>query len=328
MQPQSPALLLVEPSPPVAEAIVSALGRRGIRAVAAEELPTPPAVVPPLVVVDLHRIEAVRLRGLVTEEGGSPAWILLCEDPRPSDFRRALRLGACDLVAKPFRVDELVRSIEATPPAARLSAAAPTVRRGEPAPPGVLRRTYLAEPQAVEQAARDVAAFCLRCAVAPATRARIASACAELVDNAVRHGYAGSRGSIDLELVIDPREAFLRVADRGRGFDPLATPDTDEGGLARVAAYAEGCDISSNPGDGTRVSLRFRVSRAELDDGRSRDLSELDFFSPETARDVLERVRGGPPEDDVHLSPALAVLVGRLLSGPDLRRAPAFPLRP
>ncbi len=328
MQPQAPSLLLVEPSGPVADAIVSALGRRGIPAVAAPELPSPPAVVPSLVVVDLHRVEATALRGLVTSEGDAPGWILLCEDPRPADYRRALHLGALDLVAKPFRVDELVRSIETARPARGRSAAKPAGSRREPAAPGVFRRAYSSAPDASERAARDVAAFCLRCAVAPTTRARIASACAEVVDNAVRHGYSGGEGSIEIELVVDPREAFLRVVDTGCGFDPLSRPEDAEGGLARVAAYSEGCDVSSSRGEGTRVSLRFRVSRAELGDERSLDLSELDFFSPEVARCVLDRVRDGRPEEDVHLSPALAVLVGRLLSGPDIRRAPAFPLRP
>lgn len=327
MQPRNPSLLLVEPSPPVADAIIAALGRRGITADSASALPAAPALVPPLIVADLHRVETAALRDLSTAEGTPPRWILLCEDPRPEDYRRALRLGALDLIAKPFRVDELVRTIETLPP----PLLPPTTggrSRTEPAPPGVMRRTYQSNRDASVRAARDVAAFCLRCAASPTTRARIASACVEVVDNAVRHAYPDAPGPIDLELVVDPREAFLCVVDEGRGFDPLEDSCVEHGGLARAAAYAEGIDISATPGGGTRVSLRFRIARAELADECSLDLSELDFFTPEVARSVLDRVRGGLPEDDVHLSPALAVLVGRLLSGPDLRRAPTFPLRP
>ena len=49
---------------------------------------------------------------------------------------------------------------------------------------------------------------------------------------------------------------------------------------------------------------------------RAIDLSELDWLTPGMSRRVLEILRDEDSTDAFHLSPAMAVTVGRLLTGP------------
>jgi hypothetical protein len=56
-----------------------------------------------------------------------------------------------------------------------------------------------------------------------------------------------------------------------------------------------------------------------FDEGRALDLCDEDFLMPDVARRVLHALRR-PETAHVHeLSPALAVVVGRLLAGPESR---------
>jgi anti-sigma regulatory factor (Ser/Thr protein kinase) len=191
-----------------------------------------------------------------------------------------------------------------------------------------LERVYAAGPRAAERAARDVGAWCLRSEVSPAARARIASTVCELVDNATRHAYDAaheiSEHPIELCAEMDARALVLEVRDHGRGFDAVST-QLDElvatkSGLTRAAALTEDLTIRSSPGNGTRVRARFSVATADFDvDGRI-DLTELDHLSPDTSRELLTTL-AEDPHAPIVVSPALAVVIGRLLAGPDPRRA-------
>jgi len=67
------------------------------------------------------------------------------------------------------------------------------------------------------------------------------------------------------------------------------------------------------------VLLVFRASRVAFEEESGVDLSELDFLGPELSRRILQALREGQDQELFHLSPALAVVVGRLLAGPDPR---------
>ena len=73
--------------------------------------------------------------------------------------------------------------------------------------------------------------------------------------------------------------------------------------------------IESVLGRGTRVTQRFSTVPASFEEESVIDLSELDFLSPEISRRVLDAVQRDRTEAMFNLSPALAVTVGRLLSG-------------
>ena len=57
----------------------------------------------------------------------------------------------------------------------------------------------------------------------------------------------------------------------------------------------------------------------ELDESHQIDLSDLDFLAPGTSKELLATLEE-EPDAPVILSPALAVVAGRLLVGPDPRR--------
>jgi ActR/RegA family two-component response regulator/anti-sigma regulatory factor (Ser/Thr protein kinase) len=322
MRDPSLRVLLIDPEDTSAHALGTALERRGLPVRAARDLerglqlePNPRVIVAELAGLDGHGAALLAER---RARGEAPSLLVLLNRAEPAAVRRAVRMGAVDILCKPIRIEELVDAIDG------LARQAPA-ERGVGVAPGVLRRTYPATPPSVERLARDLAAFALRAGVGPACRARIASACAEIAHNACHHAFAHSAGSIDLEATFDEQDIVVTIADRGEGFDSSAAMASAfehgfEHGLGRAAALAEGLDVHSVPGEGSRVVLRFCALRADFDGPEQLDLSEHDFLLPEASRGLLGMIRTGSGEGLV-LSPALAVLVGRLLAGPDPRRA-------
>ena len=216
-----------------------------------------------------------------------------------------------ELLAEPFAVEGLLRTVEAP-----LSTAART--------PGRFTRIFPATPASIDRAAREVSAFSLRCSISPTARARVATCCAELVENAVRHAHTDSAGTVEVELTIDGRRVEMVVRDCGKGFDAVALGldhmiDARDGGLARVSALSEDFQIESSDA-GTVARASFDIFRVRFDGEGGLDLSEHDWLAPETTRGLLEVLTGPAREENLELSPALAVTVGRLLAGPDRRR--------
>lgn len=217
--------------------------------------------------------------------------------------RDAFKLGAVEFLSKPFRMDELVRAVEAAP--------SPLAERAVE-----FRVRHDATPQGARQAVADVVAFALRSHVGAACRARIGSAVAELADNAWRHGRAAH---IDCSARFEEKDLVVVVADDGVGFDAAkvqqdALADTATNGLARALALAEDMVVATAPGRGARGTLRFTPWSGELVDESVVDLSDSDWTTPETARRVLDAVARDEQGVAVHLTPALAVVVGRLLA--------------
>ena len=95
---------------------------------------------------------------------------------------------------------------------------------------------------------------------------------------------------------------------------PMREPATS--GLARAAALAEELRLESAPGRGARVTMRFAAYRVRFDECDEIDLSDLDWLTPGMSRRVLESLRCDDPDVLFNLSPAMAVTVGRMLSGP------------
>ena len=314
-------ILVVEGQHTAGQAIAGLLRRRGheVRLVASAEaaLAGEPADV---LVSDLELPGASGLELLeeLRRRGSPTRTVFVGARPTFDDSRRALELGAVELLAKPFRLAELVSAVE-TGAGTEVRGRSTTQRA-----PCAFDQSYASIPATVELAARELAAFALQCGISPAARARIASAASEIVDNARRHGYCSGRGKIRVEAHLDGRDFIVRVGDEGIGFDAAALDardlhDTLRHGLARARALAEELEVESRPEGGTRVLLVFRASRVAFEEENGVDLSELDFLGPELSRRILQSLRDGKDHDLFHLSPALAVVVGRLLAGPDPR---------
>lgn len=237
--------------------------------------------------------------------------VVLTAHESVEECRMALQIGASDYLSKPFAVEAFLRIVEAP-----LSTAART--------PGRFTRIFPATPASIDRAAREVSAFSLRCSISPTARARVATCCAELVENAVRHAHTDSAGTVEVELTVDGRRVEMVVRDCGKGFDAVALGldhmiDARDGGLARVSALSEDFQIESSDA-GTVARASFDIFRVRFDGEGGLDLSEHDWLAPETTRSLLEVLTGSDREENLELSPALAVTVGRLLAGPDRRR--------
>jgi anti-sigma regulatory factor (Ser/Thr protein kinase) len=304
-------ILVIAPCDDLAFVLCAELGRRGhgvTRAAGADEARNAPH--PDAVVVAARDADAcLDLARSLPAPAGS--LVLACEEPTVALCREALRLGAGDVV--PFTPDDASELIAA------LEAAEAATGQG-------FESSYPAEPASVLRAARDVAALALRHGAGPVVRARAASVCAELVDNAVRH--AGTIRPIVVRTVLDAGELFVHVTDHGRGFDvlghqlesaPRVLPGALEAGamprgIERASALAEDLDVRSSE-EGTRALARFSCTPFCFDEDGPRDLGDLDFVLPTTARRLIEAVRDERAGDLFNVSPAIAVVIGRLLSG-------------
>lgn len=283
-----------------ASATAGALRRRGHRVsvCAPDEADGAPRAEDALV-CDLATLERLR-----AAQQTAPA-LLVDLEATPEAFRAALRLGAADVLTRPWLLSELADRIEAC------AAARVTPPRADE-----LRLEVAADPERVEDALRELAAFLVARGVCPTTRTRALSACAEVLDNVLRHAYPlGADGGASLGARLEERDLRVVVADRGAGFDATAQAGAASGGLARARALAEELRVHSRARGGTRVELDFVAWRVDFDEDDAIDLSELDWLPPALARRVLESLTGAGSEPLYNLSPALAVTVGRLLTG-------------
>jgi signal transduction histidine kinase len=83
----------------------------------------------------------------------------------------------------------------------------------------------------------------------------------EAIANATRHASAGN---VLVRLAADERAVTLEVVDDGRGFDPSAAAGPGLGlfTMRERVALADGTvEVTSSPGNGTRVSARVPQPR-------------------------------------------------------------------
>ncbi|MEM9381478.1 MAG: ATP-binding protein [Planctomycetota bacterium] len=256
-------------------------------------------------------IDGLELLAHLRGSAHRPYTILVARDATPEDYRQAILLGVDDVVERPFLPDDLVAAIEASP-------STHVERRGTVAPTA-LRVLIDAVSGAAEAVARDLIGWSVRCEVAPPSRARIGSAVSEIVQNAVDHGAR----TVEVSASMSGRHLDVEIVDDGPGLDP-ATDFEDHRfdaryGFGRAQALVEKLTVRTEVGRGTRVRMRFGVTTLDLEDDHGVDLSDLDFFAPATSKELLATL-AEEPDAPVLLSPALAVVVGRLLTGPDPRR--------
>jgi len=273
-----------------------------------------------LLVTDLQFTEGggFELLRSFQQRGFQPWTLILSPTLAPDDAQQAMELGVRGRLDVPLIPDQFTRAIRGF--------------RQQTESSQSFEGVFDSNAASVAQAPRDMAAFALRCGIGPACRARIAGVCADLIENIERHAYPDGTGSIELHASFDGQDLEVVVSDRGIGFDPVlvstgSMSDALDGGLARCTALSEDLGIESTLGRGTTVRARFTSSSIQFEDDESVDLSDLDYLDPETSRRVLTSLQYQDVADAYHLSPALAVIIGRLLVGPDPRRALQMAIR-
>ncbi len=117
-----------------------------------------------------------------------------------------------------------------------------------------------------------VAASLEQLAVDAETARSIGSAVREAVANAIQHGNAlDPEKRVEIEFGLEGDDVVIQVRDEGRGFDPEAVPDPRSPenllkpagrGIFFMKRYMDAIDYSFDPGRGTVLTLRKRVSRA------------------------------------------------------------------
>ena len=89
----------------------------------------------------------------------------------------------------------------------------------------------------------------------------------EALNNVIKHAEATT---VKVTLVADPHQARLTIQDDGKGFDPATVPP-DHFGVAIMAERARDiaaeCEITSEPGLGTNVTLVWKEKEGELEHG-------------------------------------------------------------
>jgi FixJ family two-component response regulator len=310
-------ILLASSEPRLAESLTEILQDRGHRVVHVPDAETAITVPEPevfLLDVGLDSIRGLDALERFRRNGSSSRCVVLSAVPSLDACRRAMRLGAEDFLTTPLDVRQLVSAVEGDP--------AHTTSRARRKAHAM---TYDADPASVERGTRNLAAYALQLGITPACRARIASCCAEILDNAQRHAYPLETGLVHVNCEVVERELVVTIRDQGVGFDAVTAGlermrRSLDGGLARVSALSEHVLVESEPGRGTSVRARFALYRSALESDGELDLSELDWFEPSTSRMVLESLADAERSESFQLSPALAVTLGRLLAGPDSRR--------
>jgi serine/threonine-protein kinase RsbW len=75
----------------------------------------------------------------------------------------------------------------------------------------------------------------------------------EAIANAIRHGYAGGPGEVEVDFAVGPHEVEVTVRDGGCGFD--AEHAASGIGLTTMRALVSRLEIDSTPGGGTRLTF-------------------------------------------------------------------------
>lgn len=125
-----------------------------------------------------------------------------------------------------------------------------------------------------ERFARSVAAaFVLELDPTLQELSEIKTAVSEAVTNAVIHGYRGTIGTIVMEGVIRGAVIEITIRDAGAGIcdidkamEPMYTgaPEEERSGLGFtiMQSFMDELEVESEPGRGTRVTMRKKIGSA------------------------------------------------------------------
>lgn len=272
--------------------------------------------------------KALELLAELRRAGRSAPVLLLDEAPDFATMRGAVAAGADDIVLRPLESGVLAKAV------ARVMAGRTPRPRIDVEPRSHdFERTYELSGETVGRAARELSAFLVNEGVANAHRVRIASAVAELVDNAARHAYEGGRGRVTVQASVQRTRVHLAVCDQGRGFDvaavrlesvpaalprarsrqPAPTRSQDPShGLGRIGLLCEEHTLHSSA-SGTRAELVFELTPVRIEEEHEH-LGDTEFLDPSRVRSLIQSLRKGQA-NLANVAPGMAMTIGRILGG-------------
>ena len=140
-----------------------------------------------------------------------------------------------------------------------------------------IKLEFLSDPRNIAIARSAAACFAAHADPTLEALADVRTAVSEAVTNAVVHAYPDEQGVILMECSIDAGVMTVTVADRGcgiadieRAMQPFFTTGNGEErsgmGFAVMNAFMDMLDVKSEPGRGTVVTMKKRLSPAEPDE--------------------------------------------------------------
>ncbi len=120
---------------------------------------------------------------------------------------------------------------------------------------------YPAQRTAVARIRHDVIDAAASCGAPDGTLAQIRLAVSEAASNVVLHAYRDGCGAGDVHVRVERVERFLDVSIRDSGVGMSVRNDSPGAGfgLSLMAHATTRCVITSRPGRGTNVLLRFAL---------------------------------------------------------------------
>jgi stage II sporulation protein AB (anti-sigma F factor) len=131
-----------------------------------------------------------------------------------------------------------------------------------------------AVPAAVPEARNALTAACSELGIDAVIQEEIRLAVTEACGNCVLHAYAGApTGRFTVRASIDDDVLCIAVEDSGAGLPEGGPPGDGAGtaasgyGLQLIRTLASKVDVTSHPGRGTRVAMRFPLQRSSREAG-------------------------------------------------------------
>ncbi len=125
-----------------------------------------------------------------------------------------------------------------------------------------LDAVYPAQPPAVSRIRRDVCEAARSCGVSDSSLPQIQLAVSEAATNVVLHAYRDRLAPGDVHVLLKQLDGCVdvNIRDDGVGMSPRADSPGAGLGLGLMAHAADRCVITSAPGEGTDVLLRFALT--------------------------------------------------------------------
>jgi serine/threonine-protein kinase RsbW len=124
-----------------------------------------------------------------------------------------------------------------------------------------LEAVYPAQPPAIGRIRHDVVEAAKSCGVAEGTLPQIRLAVSEAATNVVLHAYRDGLPTGDVKVLLRRLDGCVdvNICDDGVGMSPRGDSPGAGLGLGLMAHAADRCVITSAPGGGTEVLLRFAL---------------------------------------------------------------------